>query len=145
MPKLSNTLGNWTPGVSSISDRLTMETLHRRTLSSLQSYCFWHLKREGISDHPPNQLSMHFAFVWSFSACRFDGRRKLHVCVLEQLPSSAQSFRLLSLLIFTFSFNIVNSGGSLCIIKTLSQPCVWLQKWRAPQRLPCVVVQLFVL
>lgn len=119
MLKLSNILGNWTPGVSSTTDRLTVETLHR-TLSSLQSYCFWCLKREGISDHPPNYLSIYFAFAWSFSACRFDGRRRLHVCVLELFPSCAQSFRLLSLLFFTFSFNIVNSDGSPCIIKTLS-------------------------
>lgn len=40
--KLSNTLGNWTPRVSSTTDSLTMEMLHRRAMSSLQSYCFWH-------------------------------------------------------------------------------------------------------
>lgn len=135
MLKLSNTLENWTPGVSSTTDRLTMGTLHR-TLSSLQSCCFLCLKREWISDHPSNHLSMYFAFVWSFSTCRFDGRKRSHVSALEWLPSSAQSFRLLSLLFFTFSFNIVNSGGSPCIIKTLSQPCFCFQKGRTPQRLP---------
>lgn len=131
--KLSNTLENWTPGVSSTTDSLTMETLNR-TLSSLQSYCFWCLRREWISDHPPHHLSMCFAFVWSFSAFRFDGRKRLHVCVLELLPSSAQSFRLLSLLFFTFSFNIVNSGVSPSIIKTLSQPCFCLQNRRTPPK-----------
>lgn len=64
------------------------------------------------------------------------------VCVLELLPSSAQSFRLL--LFFKFWFNILNSGGCPCIIKALSQLSVWLQKWRTPQRLLCVAVQHFV-
>lgn len=80
----------------------------------------------------------------SSSACRFDGRGSLCVCVcvLELLPSSAQSFRLL--LFFKFWFNILNSGGCPCIIKALSQLSVWLQKWRTPQRLLCVAVQHFV-
>ena len=78
----------------------------------------------------------------SSSACRFDGRGRLYVCVLELLPSSAQPFRLL--LFFKFWFNILNSGGCPCIIKVLSQLCVWPQKWRIPQRLLCVAVQHFV-
>lgn len=65
------------------------------------------------------------------------------VCVLELLPSSAQSFRLL-LLFFKFWFNIQNSGSCPHIIKALSQLCVWLQKWRTPQRLLYVAVQHFV-
>lgn len=80
----------------------------------------------------------------SSSACRFDGREGLYVCVLELLPSSAQSFRLLLWLFLKFWFNSLNSGGCPCIVKALSQLCVWLQKWRTPQRLLCVAVQHFV-
>ena len=92
-----------------------------------------------------------FCFVFnpgqesSSSACSFYGTERLYVCVLELLPISAQSFRLfLLLLFFKFWFNILNSGGCPCIIKAPSPFCLWLQKWRTPQRLLCLAVKYFV-
>lgn len=61
------------------------------------------------------------------------------MCVLELLPSSAQSFRLLLPLLILF----LNSGGSPCIIKAVSALCQASEVENSPQPL-CVAVQHFV-